>query len=144
MRRPIILAGTLLLGGLWLEAQSLAAQQSLAFIQNRGQWHPDALFLARLGGIDCWIARDGLVLDFFRFKDKEPQVPEAFPVPEPLPDKLGRAHKPQVRYGHVVRLRLLGANIHAEPTGLHQLPGYFNYFHRQRPQSARRQRAPLC
>jgi hypothetical protein len=28
----------------------------------------------------------------------------------------------------VVRLRLLGANIHAEPTGLHQLPGYFNYF----------------
>jgi hypothetical protein len=33
-----------------------------------------------------------------------------------------------VRYGHVVRLRLLGANIHAEPTGLHQLPGFFNYF----------------
>jgi hypothetical protein len=33
-----------------------------------------------------------------------------------------------VRYGHVVRLRLLGANIHAEPAGLHQLPGFFNYF----------------
>ncbi|MCX7980546.1 MAG: SBBP repeat-containing protein [Bacteroidia bacterium] len=134
MRLQKLFIGTFLVGGLWLEAQSLATQkmveksQALAFIPNRGQWHPDALFLARLGGIDCWIARDGLVLDFFQFKDQEPQVPEAFPVPEPLPDKLGRDHQPQVRYGHVVRLRLLGANIHAEPAGLHQLPGFFNYF----------------
>ena len=40
----------------------------LAFVENRGQWPDDVLYLARLGGADVWVTRDGLVYDFYRIE----------------------------------------------------------------------------
>jgi hypothetical protein len=56
--------------------QKAAAQQALdrqqpVYIENRGQWDPQAKYLIRSGGLDVWITDDGVVYDIYRIERKE-------------------------------------------------------------------------
>ncbi|MCS7075845.1 MAG: hypothetical protein NZ455_04010 [Bacteroidia bacterium] len=43
------------------KAQSaLAKADRLFFIENKGQWHSDVLYLCRMGGLDFWITKYGV------------------------------------------------------------------------------------
>jgi hypothetical protein len=47
-----------------------AATGGPAFIENKGQWHPDVLYLCRLGGLDAWITKWGVNYTFFKLEEK--------------------------------------------------------------------------
>ncbi len=55
------------------------------FVQNRGQWPAEVLFLHRAQNLDTWITRDGMVIDQYK-------------------------REGNVRKGHVIRLRWVGSN----------------------------------
>src|SRR4051812_24421964 len=38
------------------------------FVENRGQWNPQARYLARLGGMNVWITDHGMTYDFYRIE----------------------------------------------------------------------------
>jgi len=90
-------------------AREALAKQPLSFMENRGQWHPDARFLARLNGLDLWVTDQGFVYDLYRM-DRKP------------------SENTIVRSGHVVNMRFLGAGTGARARGAMELPGTFNYF----------------
>ena len=50
--------------------QFQAATGGPAFIENKGQWHPDVLYLCRLGGLDAWITKWGVNYTFFKLEEK--------------------------------------------------------------------------
>ena len=39
------------------------------FIENKGQWPSDVLYLARLGGLDVWITKYGVNYNFFKLEE---------------------------------------------------------------------------
>jgi hypothetical protein len=91
----------------------LAANGSLAFIKNQGQWDSRAKYLASMGGGDVWLTSQGYVLDLHR--------------------KQGKGIK-----GHVVRvsfrtsppnpLSAAGAPTRGNFIEAELLPGKMNYF----------------
>ena len=36
------------------------------FIENKGQWPKEVRYLARVGGMNCWITNSGVVYDYFK------------------------------------------------------------------------------
>jgi hypothetical protein len=53
---------------------NLNAEQALQktdrhfFIENKGQWHPDVLYLTRMGGLDVWITKYGVNYTFYKIE----------------------------------------------------------------------------
>jgi hypothetical protein len=111
--------------GLALSACSMAAggrlshklaaaltSQSAAFIENRGQWDAQALYLSRVKGLNFWLTSTGPVFDFNRFVPTGPSV---------------HGRKTGYVEGHVVKMSF----VNSQPTvisGRTELPGKFNYF----------------
>ncbi|MBX3164787.1 MAG: hypothetical protein KF900_09915 [Bacteroidetes bacterium] len=69
------LAILLTFGGLFARAEKdmlpttqLPSQQF--FIENKGQWHADVLYLVRTGGLDAWITKAGVTYDFYATERK--------------------------------------------------------------------------
>lgn len=62
-----------LAGGL-VSARNVEAEEVLSkvdrhyFIENKGQWPSEVLFLARLGGMEVWITKWGVSYDFYRIE----------------------------------------------------------------------------
>jgi len=95
----------------------IEASQTGAFIENRGQWDPRVKFLARSGGIDSWVTRDGVVYDFHKF------VPDAKETG--LSTKFVEAPRGR-RVGDVVRVTFAGARPSDARPGP-ELSGKVNY-----------------
>lgn len=97
----------------------LTANQSEAFIENKGQWDSRARFLAQSPGIDSWVTGDGVVYDFNKFVPDAKQA-NRLPGHEKEPTK-------GTRYGHVVKMSFAGSKA-AQMTTTGELPGKLNYF----------------
>ncbi|MCS7298304.1 MAG: hypothetical protein NZ611_08860 [Bacteroidia bacterium] len=124
----LFLSAGLVLG--FLRAQEAAAQAALSkvnrgfFIENKGQWHPDVLYLYRGPGLDAWVTRYGLNLTFIKIE--KPTLPLSPDLPFHERERLEREHTTLL--GHRVLVELEGANLHPTPEGLDKKPGYYNYF----------------
>jgi hypothetical protein len=98
-----------------------AATGGPAFIENKGQWHPDVLYLCRLGGLDAWITKWGVNYTFFKLEEKPfAQAREPF-----LHEKFGRREVELI--GHRVLMKLRGCAAHPQREGREMLEGYYNY-----------------
>jgi len=75
----------------------------VAFVENKGQWSEDTLYRLSQPGLDYWVAKDGLVFDYFQSRNG-------------------------VRDGHVVRMRFENATPYATGAGEKALPGVQNYY----------------
>ncbi len=94
------------------------------FIQNKGQWPDDVLYLARLSGLDAWITKSGVVYDHHTFvQNMEPDILLLLPDQERNRVELENT----MRYGHVVKMAFEGSNPNAACRGNEQKPGYLNY-----------------
>ena len=52
-----------------VEAEKLLSQVDRHyFIENKGQWPAEVLYLARLGGMEVWITKWGVSYDFYRIE----------------------------------------------------------------------------
>ena len=95
------------------------------FIENKGQWPAEVLYLARLGGMNAWITNTGVVYDYFLItKDYKPE--ETMKMPRHENDMFEFEHT-SIK-GQVVEMLLEGANKDAktQPSGIQE--GYYNYF----------------
>jgi len=92
------------------------------FIENKGQWHPDVLYLARLGGLDVWITKYGVNYTFFKLEE----VPSPKQNERRSPDKF--EYKDYILLGHRVLMKLQGHNESPVREGKEKLEGYYNYF----------------
>jgi hypothetical protein len=98
-----------------------AATGGPAFIENKGQWHPDVLYLCRLGGLDAWITKWGVNYTFFKLEEK-PSAEAREPF---LGEKFGRREVELI--GHRVLMKLRGCAAHPQREGRELLAGYYNY-----------------
>jgi hypothetical protein len=98
-----------------------AATGGPAFIENKGQWHPDVLYLCRLGGLDAWITKWGVNYTFFKLEEK----PSAEGCEPFLHEKFGRREVELI--GHRVLMKLRGCAAHPQREGREMLEGYYNY-----------------
>jgi hypothetical protein len=98
-----------------------AATGGPVFIENKGQWHPDVLYLCRLGGLDAWITKWGVNYTFFKLEEK-PSAEAREPL---LREKFGRKEVELI--GHRVLMKLRGCAAHPQREGRELLEGYYNY-----------------
>jgi hypothetical protein len=98
-----------------------AATGGPVFIENKGQWHPDVLYLCRLGGLDAWITKWGVSYTFFKLEEK-PSAEAREPF---LHEKFGRREVELI--GHRVLMKLRGCAAHPQREGREMLEGYYNY-----------------
>jgi hypothetical protein len=101
--------------------QFQAATGGPAFIENKGQWHPDVLYLCRLGGLDAWITKWGVNYTFFKLEEK-PSAEAREPF---LHEKFGCREVELI--GHRVLMKLRGCAAHPQREGRELLAGYYNY-----------------
>ena len=93
------------------------------FIENKGQWPEEVLYLTRIGGLDAWITKSGVVYDFYKMKEVEKSV--VYGMDEVvLP---GKEEKEYSRYGQVVRMELNKPELPALKPGSKK-SGVYNYF----------------
>jgi hypothetical protein len=109
-------------------SSNLTAEQALQkadkqfFIENKGQWHSDVLFLTRMGGLDVWITKYGVNYTFFKI-EKNPNTEKA----ERLPSKFENDLEDATLLGHRVLLKLQNHNANPSPQGKIKQEGYYNY-----------------
>jgi hypothetical protein len=94
-----------------------AATGGPAFIENKGQWHPDVLYLCRLGGLDAWITKWGVNYTFFKLEEK-PSAEAREPF---LHEKFGRREVELI--GHRVLMKLRGCAAHPQKGGARAVSG---------------------
>lgn len=106
-----------------LEAQvAMAGYNRQFFIENKGQWPSEVLYLTCFDGLDAWITTKGVVYDFYKLEEvSEPKTKQ-----KRLPNKF--VSKKYIRTGHVVQYELQGNNINPIHEGKQKQEGYYNYF----------------
>jgi len=97
-------------------------KSNLVFIENKGQWHSDVLYLCRMGGLDAWITKYGVNYTFYKLEE----VPSANKNERLLPDKV--EHKDYNMIGHRVLMKLQNYNPNPAREGKEKQEGYYNYF----------------
>jgi hypothetical protein len=107
------------------EQQAISSMERLDkryFIENKGQWPRDVLYLCRMGGLDFWITRYGMNFTFYKIeKDKGT---------ESLEMKMGKHHVGMDNatvLGHRVLLEFEGGNLNCKAEGRQKQEGYYNY-----------------
>ncbi len=71
------------------KADLVSKSKSGLFVQNSGQWNSKAISHAHAGGLDYWVTREGVVMDF---------------------NVLSKSHKATTRKGHVIEMKFDGAH----------------------------------
>lgn len=95
-----------------------AAEPHLFFIQNKGQWDPQVLYLYRQPGLSAWITKQGVVYDFY----------ELIPLPCENHCSPKFSYQPYARKGHVISIEHVGATTLPQAAGEKQLPYFYGYF----------------
>ena len=93
------------------------------FIENKGQWHSDVLYLCRMGGLDAWITKYGVNYTFYK-------------VEKTLNAKKEKPHgkfdhedmENSILLGHRVLYELQNHNAEPQREGKQKQEGYYNYF----------------
>ena len=93
------------------------------FIQNKGQWPKEVLYLAKIGGLNAWITNSGVVYDFFRIEKKDTLAALSF-----RPDHFKHLDTNFSIKGHVVKMEYEGKNDQTLSSGQYKQDGYYNYF----------------
>ena len=91
------------------------------FIENKGQWQENVLFLAKLNGVNIWITRTGIVYDYYVIKNSRKEGKEIFEE-KIRPD----ASNDSVR-GDVLSFEFINARPVSEIETGEMAEGYFNY-----------------
>jgi hypothetical protein len=92
------------------------------FIENKGQWHSDVLYLCRMGGLDAWITKYGVNYTFYKLEEaisterKEHAIPDKF------------EHKDYNMIGHRVLMKLQNYSPNPATESKEKQEGYYNYF----------------
>jgi len=98
------------------------AKSNLVFIENKGQWHSDVLYLCRMGGLDAWITKYGVNYTFYKMEEVKEFTPYEKSA---MPNKF--EHKDYNIIGHRVLMKLQNHNPNPTREGKQKQEGYYNY-----------------
>ncbi|MCF8374186.1 MAG: T9SS type A sorting domain-containing protein [Bacteroidales bacterium] len=91
------------------------------FIENKGQWPENVVFLTRQNNFNAWFVEDGIIYDFFKVESSNVKSKPFF-----VEDHQNNSRK----YGHVVKMKF--GNCKDEKkldiSGNDKLSTYYNYF----------------
>ena len=97
------------------------------FVENKGQWPGEVLFMTRIAGVDVWITHHGVVYDFNKVRENTRKKNKKKITPAQSKDKLEQIENSE-RYGQVVKMTLQGIIPGSSPAGKEKGSGYYNYF----------------
>lgn len=96
-------------------------QSKSFFIENKGQWNQQILFLARTSGLNYWITTEGIVYDFYELA-----------VPEKSSTEFNSDLQSEniAINGHIVKSSFQKSNQASMPSfiGIEKQSAYYNYF----------------
>ncbi|MCG9910434.1 MAG: SBBP repeat-containing protein [Flavobacteriales bacterium] len=95
------------------------------FIENKGQWPEEVLYLTRMGGMDVWITKQGVNYTFYRVEknlNASMRENEDF-----LNGKFDHHPEDNMLLGHRVITEYVGANTNPTREGRQKQEGYYNY-----------------
>lgn len=96
------------------------------YIENKGQWHSDALFLLRSSsGSNLWIDKSGMTLEYYRFT---PFRQYSSSNSEPLSELLAKGSIPALFTRHAVKIRYINAEYNGRVNARERQSTYHNYF----------------
>lgn len=93
------------------------------FIENKGRWDSEVLYLYQLGGLNAWITQKGVVYDFYHFKEKQSITPV---VSNSFQEKLNSTE--YEKYGHVIGVYNKNVNQLQICEPKYPKETYYNYF----------------
>ncbi len=82
-----------------------------SFIENKGQWDKEVLFLCKMNNQDAWITKSGLVLDYYKLEQKRDSQENA----------------QMMRKSHIVKTTILHQEKYSESKGNNSKEGYLNF-----------------
>ncbi|MCX7745062.1 MAG: SBBP repeat-containing protein [Flavobacteriales bacterium] len=85
------------------------------FIENKGQWPSDVLFLCRSNQMDAWITKSGINYSFYGYKKNSK---DSF---------INQTNENDNLIGHRILMKFHGININPQIEGLKKQGGYYNY-----------------
>ncbi|MCX7743002.1 MAG: SBBP repeat-containing protein [Flavobacteriales bacterium] len=110
------------------EAQSLMQGSDKSFfIENKGQWDSDVLYLARMGGLDAWITKYGVNYTFYQIK-KDSKAPNKCDERMPKGKFEHEDLENSILLGHRVLFELQNHNPLPQHEGKQKQESYYNYF----------------
>ena len=104
------------------QTQLEKVSSNLVFIENKGQWRSDVLYLCRMSGLDAWITKYGVNYTFYKLEE----VASTERKEHAIPDKF--EHKDYNMIGHRVLMKLQNYNPNPAREGKEKQEGYYNYF----------------
>jgi hypothetical protein len=124
----LALSNTLLGQNHKMDAQdALQKADRMFFIENKGQWPDEVLYLCRMGGLDAWITKYGMNYTFYRVEKNK--TAEFARIAQGLPKgKFEDDHENATLLGHRVLFKLRNHNANPQREGKQQQEGYYNYF----------------
>ncbi len=105
--------------------------QSLEYVENKGQWHPDVQFMSRLSAGSLFLVKDGYkVLQYQpeEFKRVLNQASGHSFLNKELTETNAIVAVDQTVHAHAYRVRFAGASSEPSIFPDKKLPGYSNYF----------------
>jgi gliding motility-associated-like protein len=94
------------------------------FIENKGQWHPDVLYLCRMGGLDAWITKYGVNYTFYKVE----KAPDATKDNDLFKGKFDHDElENSTLLGHRVLFTLQDHNPAPATESRQKQEGYYNY-----------------
>jgi hypothetical protein len=94
------------------------------FIENKGQWHSDVLYLCRMVGLDAWITKYGVNYTFYKI-ERNANASKSNDLFHPHDDEYDRRN--DILLGHRVLFELQGHNPNPAKEGKQKQEGYYNY-----------------
>ena len=97
---------------------------NLVFIENKGQWDEEVMFLAKTNGMNAWITKNGIMYDFYTIKSEKKnkagdEILNSMPDVDEVEDFTMQRH--------VVNMAFKGSK-NSMVRGTIQKSGYYNYF----------------
>lgn len=107
-------------------------KNSTFFIENKGQWPDEVLYMTSISGMRAWITKEGVVYDHFVIERED----EAFSQTKTdNADMHQRSASAATVRGHIINMKMQGINDLVMAVGLNQNPAYFNYFIGNKPEN---------
>src|SRR5215203_7258909 len=97
------------------------------FVENKGQWPGEVLFMTRIAGVDVWITDHGVVYDFNKMRQKTGKKTKKKMTPAQFKDNREPIENSE-RFGQVVKMTLQDKVPGSTALGKEKSTGYYNYF----------------
>lgn len=104
---------------------ALQKSEKQYFVENKGQWDAEILYMTSFAGLNAFITKRGIVYDFYELKEVKDAKKE---IPALNANRSNEPEAPEMeKYGHMIRVNLLGCNDKADPIGKEKSKTYYNY-----------------